>query len=312
MTPLRLIILLPLLALVSGCNAVVLSPAGDVAAQQRDILLLATWLMLLVVVPVMVLTAWFAWHYRQSNRKAEYTPDWHHSTYLELAVWAAPLLVVICLGAVTWKSTHLLDPYRPLDRIAADQPVPADATPLEVDVVALDWKWLFIYPDYNVAAVNELAAPLDRPIHFRLTAATVMNTFYVPALAGQVYAMPGMETVLNAVINEPGDFKGFSANYSGAGFSGMRFVFHGQSQTDFDAWIAKLHAAETVLDRPAYLALAAPSENVPVTYYHNVDADLFQAIVEHCAEPGQLCRSTLALIDGEAPCAPTTTASSDL
>ncbi|KZX82750.1 cytochrome ubiquinol oxidase subunit II, partial [Alcanivorax sp. HI0013] len=203
-------------ALLSGCDAVVMSPSGDVAVQQRDLLVWSTILMLLVIVPVIVLTLWFAWRYRASNTEATYKPDWTHSTVLELVIWAVPLLIIIALGAMTWVYTHKLDPYRPLDRIDASTPVPADLEPLTVEVVALDWKWLFIYPEQGIATVNELAAPVDHPIRFKITASTMMNSFFIPAMAGQIYAMAGMETKLHGVINEPGVYQGFSANYSGA------------------------------------------------------------------------------------------------
>jgi len=300
---LRPIALLSLVLLVGGCDAVVLDPSGDVAAQQRDILLLATFLMLLIVVPVMALTAWIAWAYRRSNKDAQYAPDWSHSTHLELAIWAAPLLIVICLGAVTWKTTHLLDPYRVLDRIAPGQVATKDVPPLRIDVVALDWKWLFIYPDLGIATVNEAAAPVERAITFKLTSSTVMNSFYVPALAGQVYAMPAMETELHAVVNRPGAFKGFSANYSGAGFSGMRFTFHGLSDADFDHWVEAVRAAPESLDKATYLELVQPSENNPVHHYGSIDDGLYDAILDRCVEPGSICRSTLAALDsGSATC----------
>jgi cytochrome o ubiquinol oxidase subunit II len=251
---------LPLLAsLLSGCNAVVLSPSGDVAAQQRDLILVATVLMLLIVVPVMVLTGLFAWHYRHSNAKATYAPEWSHSTQLELVIWSAPLLIIIALGAVTWISTHTLDPFRKITRIDADRPVAANVKPLRVQVVALDWKWLFIYPDYGIASVNELAAPVDVPVQFDITSSTVMNAFYVPALAGMIYAMPAMQTQLHAVINVPGDYEGFSANYSGAGFSGMRFTFKGLSPADFEQWVVGVRRDSAVLSREVYQQLEKPS-----------------------------------------------------
>src|SRR5262249_44181309 len=230
---LKILALLPLAASLSGCDFVVLAPAGDIAAQQRDLVVISTVLMLLIVVPVMALTALFAWRYRQSNAAARYEPEWDHSTKLELVIWSAPLLIIVCLGALTWMGTHLLDPYRSISRIATDRPVDTARAPLAVDVVALDWKWLFIYPDYGIATVNELAAPVDRPIDFHITASSVMNSFYIPALAGQIYAMPGMETSLHAVINKEGTYRGFSANYSGAGFSGMRFAFEGLTNDGF-------------------------------------------------------------------------------
>ncbi len=194
MTRFRLLALMLVAPLLGGCDLVVLNPAGDVALQQRDLVVISTVLMLLIIVPVMALTIYFAWRYKADKEPEDYDPDWNHSTYLELVIWAAPLLIIICLGAVTWMWTHLLAPYRPLDRVAQGQPVAADVRPLEVEVAALDWKWLFIYPEQGIATVNEMAAPVDRPIRFRLTATSVMNAFYVPALAGMIYAMPPSAT----------------------------------------------------------------------------------------------------------------------
>ncbi|TWT11402.1 ubiquinol oxidase subunit II [Reyranella sp. CPCC 100927] len=289
--------LLSLCAAVGGCNFVVLNPSGDVAAQQRDLIVISTGLMLLIIVPVMVLTGLFAWRYRHANTAARYEPDWDHSTHLELVIWAAPLLIIICLGALTWMGTHLLDPYRTLGRIDAGRPVPAAVKPLEVRVVALDWKWLFIYPDHGIATVNELAAPVDRPIHFRITSSSVMNSFYIPALAGQIYAMAGMETKLHAVINKPGVYPGFSANYSGAGFSGMRFAFHGMTAQAFDAWVAKAKAGGGALGRSDYLELERPSENEPARRYASVDPTLYKAILNMCVEPGKMCMGEMMSID---------------
>ncbi|WP_441774519.1 ubiquinol oxidase subunit II [Labrys sp. KB_33_2] len=296
----RLALALPLMGLLAGCNAVVLSPSGDIAAQQRDLLVFSTVLMLVIIIPVMALTVLFAWRYRQSNKAARYEPDWDHSTQLELVIWAAPLLIVIILGAITWTGTHLLDPYRPLERVAAGRPVTKEVKPLEVQVVALDWKWLFIYPEYGVASVNEMAAPVDRPINFKITASAVMNSFYVPALAGMIYAMPGMETKLHAVINAPGEYEGISSNYSGAGFSGMRFRFHGLDQAGFDQWVAKVRAGDAgALDRPAYLALEKPSQNVPVRHYSSVADDLYHAILNMCVDANKMCMDKMMSVDAQ-------------
>jgi cytochrome o ubiquinol oxidase subunit 2 len=273
----------------SGCNWVVMSPSGDIAAQQANLIVWATILMLIIVVPVIALTFWFAWRYRASNKKATYSPDWDHSTHLELVIWAAPLAIIIALGAMTWVSTHQLDPYRPLSRIDEGKPVPADMEPLVVEVVAMDWKWLFFYPEYDIASVNELAAPLDRPIQFKITSTTMMNSFFIPALAGQIYAMGGMETKLHAVINEVGVYGGFSANYSGAGFNGMRFKFHGLQDEDFDAWIARVKAQGENLTRPVYKELEKPSQNEPVRYYRSVMPGLYDKILNRCVDPGTLC-----------------------
>jgi cytochrome o ubiquinol oxidase subunit II len=281
--------LVPAAALFAGCSLlamhpagamVVLHPAGAVAAQQGHLIVVSTVLMLLVIVPVIALTLLFAWRYRKSNTRATYAPDWDHSTQLELVIWAVPLLIIIALGAVTWISTHTLDPYRPLQRLDAARPVAAGTQPLTVEVVALDWKWLFIYPQQGIAVVNELAAPVDVPITFKITASSVMNSFFIPALAGQIYAMPGMQTELHAVINRPGDYDGFSANYSGAGFSDMRFKFHGMSAGDFDHWVQAAKAGSRTLDRDGYQQLQQPSEHDPVRRYANVAAGLYDAVVD--------------------------------
>ncbi len=297
MRRLRPLLLLPLLALLPGCEAVVLSPAGDIAAQQRDLLVWSVYLMLIIIVPVMALIIFFAIKYRASNDEARYEPDWDHSTHLELVIWAAPLLIIICLGAITWSGTHLLDPYRPLDRIAKGQAVSAEVEPLHVNVVALDWKWLFIYPEYGIATVNELAAPVDRPIRFHITSSGVMNSFYIPALAGQIYAMPGMETKLHAVINRPGEYVGFSANYSGDGFSNMRFAFHGLDDAGFDQWVQTVRTSAGNLNREQYLELEKPSEKVPVIHYGAVEAGLFDAVINMCVEPGKMCMGEMMKID---------------
>ena len=193
------------------------------------------------------------------------------------------------LGLLTWISTHTLDPYRPLSRIDANRPIPESTKPMIVEVVAMDWKWLFIYPEQGIATVNELVAPIDRPIRFKITSQSVMNSFFIPALAGQIYAMPGMETKLNAVINKPGVYDGFSANYSGAGFSGMRFKFHGVSDGDFDKWVATTRAGGGALNRDDYLTLAQPSERDPVRRYSNVPVDLYKAILNRTIISDALC-----------------------
>ncbi|WP_448661486.1 ubiquinol oxidase subunit II [Sphingomonas sp. CJ20] len=294
----RIPLALALIPLLSSCNMVVLNPAGDVAQQQGNLVLISTAMMLLIIVPVMILTVLFAWRYRAANKAdVPYEPDWDHSTQLELVIWGAPLLIIICLGALTWVATHLLDPYRPLARTAPGQMVAAGVKPLEVDVVALDWKWLFIYPEYGIATVNELAAPTDRPIQFRISSSSVMNSFYIPALAGQIYAMPGMETKLHAVFNRPGTYEGFSANFSGAGFSHMRFRAHGVSAADFDAWVKQAKGAGGMLDRATYLALERPSEKEPVRRFAAIDPGLFDAVLNMCVEPGKMCMRDMMGID---------------
>ena len=285
-------------SLLAGCNAVLLHPEGDVALQQRDLIYISTGLMLLIIIPVIALTLIFAWRYRASNKDATYRPEWNHSTALELVIWSAPLLIIMALGALTWVSTHKLDPYRPLDRLAEGRPVLPGNRPLVVDVVALDWKWLFIYPEQGIATVNELAAPIDRPIEFKITATSVMNSFFIPSLAGQIYAMPGMETTLHAVMNKVGVYKGFSSNFSGDGFSGMHFQFHGMTSADFDSWVQQARKSSDSLSHDAYQHVALPSENDPVHLYSSVAPDLFDDIVNQCIVPGPSCMKSMKGMKG--------------
>jgi cytochrome o ubiquinol oxidase subunit 2 len=286
-----------LAGVLAGCKAVVLGPSGYVALQQRNLIIESTVLMLLIIVPVIALTLIFARRYREGNTEAVYDPEWHHSTQLEVVIWSAPLAIIIALGAITWLSTHTLDPYRPLTQINGSHPVPQGVKPLNVEVVSLDWKWLFIYPDQGIATVNELAAPVNVPIAFKLTSATVWNSFFIPALAGQIYAMAGMQTQLQAVINKPGEYQGFSAQYSGSGFSRMNFAFRGLSQQDFDQWVAKAKASGSALDRATYMKLQEPSEQVPVHYYSSVENGLYNAVLNMCVTPGKMCVSEMHHID---------------
>lgn len=291
----KLVTVSGLLIGLAGCNAVLLSPSGDMAVRQRDLIIIATCLMMLIIVPVITMTLVFAFRYRETNKEATYNPDWDHSTTLELGIWAAPLLIIIALGAVTWVSTHQLDPYRPLTFIDDKRAVTPDTKPLVVEVVAMDWKWLFLYPEQGIATVNEMAAPVDRPIAFKITATSVMNTFFVPSLAGMVYAMPGMETKLHAVINKAGVYDGLSANYSGEGFSHMRFKFHGLSDGDFDKWVQQVKSGGTALSKDAYVKLAEPSERVPVQRYASVEPDLYKQILNRCVLGGTCMADTMAL-----------------
>ena len=283
----------PLIALLAACNRAVLDPAGDVARQQRDIIYISTGLMLLIIVPVMILIVVFAWRYRQ-GKGGTYDPEFDHSTSLELVIWSAPLLIIIMLGALTWSSTHLLDPFRPLDRIAADQEASAPReAPLLVQVVSLDWKWLFIYPEQGIATVNELVLPVNRQVRFDITSSNMMNTFYAPTMAGMIYAMPGMQSTLHAVLNRPVESEGFSANYSGAGFSKMRFRIRGVDDAAFARWVASARGSGRPLDTASYNNLTRPSEGVAPILFSAAQPDLFQRIVERCVEPGTPCMSQI-------------------
>lgn len=298
---LALLGLVGLTGLLSGCERAVLNPAGDVALQQRNLIYVSTGIMLLVVVPVIIMVIWFAWKYRASNKGANFDPKFHHSTALELGIWSIPLLIIITIGAMTWSSTHLLDPFRRLDRIAAGQPTDPDQAPMVVQVVSMDWKWLFIYPEQNIATVNELVLPVNREVRFDITSTNMMNTFYAPTLAGMIYAMPGMRSQLHAVLNRPGEYEGFSANYSGAGFSHMRFELRGVDQSGFDQWVRQVQATGTPLSTPGYLALEAPTERHPIVLYSSAPSGLFERVVNRCVAPGTTCISDHMSHAGYAP-----------
>lgn len=259
---------LPLL--LAGCNLTVLDPKGMIAAEEKTLILVATGLMLLVVIPVIVLTLVFAWKYRASNTKARYEPDWSHSNAIEAVVWLIPCLIIIVLGVITYKSTHALDPYKPIE---------SDVKPITVEAVSLDWKWLFIYPELGIASVNQLAIPVGTPVNFRITSDSVMNSFFIPQLGGQVYAMAGMQTRLHLIADEPGNYAGTSANFSGRGFSDMKFRTLAEPREQFDAWVQKVKASPDRLDATVYGTVAQPSEKAPVRYFSSVDPRLFHNII---------------------------------
>ncbi|RBP05042.1 cytochrome bo3 quinol oxidase subunit 2 [Roseiarcus fermentans] len=265
----------------AGCGGV-LDPAGPVGAAQKLILIDSVAIMLAIVLPVIALIAGVAFWFRASNRRAFYWPEWEFSGHLELIVWAIPLLVVVVLGGVAWFGSHDLDPYKPL---------PGKEKPVEVQVVALDWKWLFLFPDEGVASVNELAVPVGRPIHFTLTSSGPMNSFFVPRLGSQIYAMAGMASQLWLQADEPGDYPGFSANFSGRGFPDMRFQVKALPADGYAGWIAAAKAAPAVLDRAEYEKLVKPSEAVKPAVWRSADPNLFRAIVEGTApQPSPLIR----------------------
>ncbi|MGE8658080.1 MAG: ubiquinol oxidase subunit II [Achromobacter sp.] len=256
--------------LLGGCNMEILSPKGDIGAQEKTLLFTATGLMLLVVIPVIIMVLTFAWKYRASNTKAEYQPKWAHSTAIEIVVWTIPCIIVATLAVITWRSTHALDPYKPLV---------SEHKPVTIEVVSLDWKWLFIYPEYDIATVNEIAFPVDVPVNFRITSASVMNSFFIPQLGSQIYSMAGMETKLHLNAREPGTYAGISANYSGAGFSGMRFKAIATSQEGFDDWVKQAKASGTALTPAVYQELTKRSEHNPVARYASVPPSMFDYIL---------------------------------
>jgi cytochrome o ubiquinol oxidase subunit 2 len=271
-------LLVPALALfLGGCSLDVLNPKGLIGIDEKHLIAISTWAMLIVVVPVILLTLVFAWRYRASNINADYQPKWSHSTVLEVVVWTVPSLIILFLAVITWTTTHQLDPYKP---------IASDTKPMDVEVVSLDWKWLFIYPELGIASVNQLAMPVGTPVDFHITSDTVMNSFFIPQLGSQVYAMAGMETQLHLVADDAGDYAGLSANFSGPGFSDMKFRTLAMPQAQFEQWVQKVRAAPAHLDATTYKELAAPSEANPVAYFSQVETGLFHSITtEHNARP---------------------------
>ncbi|MCM2973618.1 ubiquinol oxidase subunit II [Larsenimonas suaedae] len=257
--------------LLSGCDAALMDPKGPIGEQQKTLIITAIVLMLIVVIPAIAMTFIFAWKYRASNKDATYSPNWSHSNKIEAVVWGIPCVIILVLAIITWKTSHSLDPFKPLDH---------EKAPLNVRVVALDWKWLFIYPEQQIATVNEVAFPVDRPVHFQITSDTVMNSFFIPRLGSQIYAMAGMETDLHLLASEPGDYYGFSAQYSGAGFSGMDFTAHAYSDDQFGSWVDRVKQSSKQLDQATYDQLAKPSEDAPVEYYSTVMPNLFASIIQ--------------------------------
>lgn len=258
--------------MLSGCDNALLNPKGQVALEQRSLILTAFGLMLIVVIPAVLMALVFAWKYRASNTNAKYSPNWSHSNKVEAVVWTVPILIILFLGVLTWKSTHSLEPSRPLV---------SNVKPIEIDVVALDWKWLFIYPEQGIATVNQIAFPANTPVNFKITSNTVMNSFFIPTLGSQIYAMAGMQTKLHLIANEAGTFDGISANFSGRGFSGMKFkAIATPDQASFDQWVAKAKTSSgQMMTMDDFEKLATPSENNPVEFFSTANPELFKKVI---------------------------------
>jgi len=261
----------------AACQPAVLDPQGTVGIAEKTILIDSLAIMLAIVVPTIAATLAFAWWFRASNTRAIYLPNFEYSGRLELIVWSIPLLTIILLGGVAWIGAHDLDPAKPL---ASKTP------PLEVQVVSLDWKWLFIYPGQRVASVNQLVVPAGVPLHFSLTSASVMNAFFIPQLGSMIYTMNGMTTQLNLRADGPGTFQGLSSHYSGDGFSGMHFEVRAVPPEQFDAWIEDTRKTGPALDPARYAELAKQSMNTSPFTFRAADPALFQQIVTQQLPPG--------------------------
>lgn len=251
-------------------NIDVLNPQGEIASKERDLLLFTTLLSLAVVVPVFFMLALFSWKFREGNKKAKYTPDWDSNKILETIWWGIPFVIILVLSIVTWNSSHALDPSKPLV---------SDVQPVTVQVVALQWKWLFIYPEQQIASVNLVQFPVMTPVNFIVTSDAPMNSFWIPSLGGQIYAMSGMSTKLHLIANNTGDFKGSSANISGEGFADMNFVARSSSAADFQTWVEKVRASSSSLDYSSYEKLAKPGVEAAPSYYALDNANLYDTIV---------------------------------
>ncbi|MEO6536893.1 MAG: COX aromatic rich motif-containing protein [Candidatus Paceibacterota bacterium] len=261
------------LAQVHGANLAVLYPQGFIGTEERDVIVITALLSSVVVIPVFCLLFWFAWRYRATSSKTEtrHRPGWDHNDWvIETVWWVIPTLIIIILSFIALKSAHDLDPYKPIEN--GEQTI-------TVQVVALNWKWLFIYPEQGIATVNMLEFPEHTPVHFVLTADAPMNSFWIPKLGGQIMVMPGMQTQLNLSADTTGTYNGVSANISGRGFAGMSFVANSVSKEDFDAWVASVKETSEPLTQQTYTELAAPSEWVPAKTYSAVADGLFNAII---------------------------------
>ncbi|UEC01726.1 ubiquinol oxidase subunit II [Burkholderia vietnamiensis] len=280
------------LSQLSGCSWVLFNSRGSVGLAERDLIITCIGLMLFVVIPAIVLTFVFAWKYRASNLAAKYTPDWAHSTRIEVVVWGVPLIIIVILAAIVWKSTHELDPYKPLD-VAGE--------PINVEVIATDWKWIFIYPDLGIATINELTFPENRQVAFSITSNSTMNTFFIPQLGGQVYAMAGMRTKLHLLANQVGEYRGMSGNYSGAGFSDMKFVARATTEKDFERWVAQVRSEAPVpLDFDAFLKIAKPSTRNGVVHFAQVEPGLFKKVIDQFIDSGRTAPRQAAALAADA------------
>jgi cytochrome o ubiquinol oxidase subunit II len=266
------ILILPLCA----CNRGILDPVGPIAAQEKQLLINSTAIMLAIIIPTMIATIGVAWWFRRGNTKAEYQPDWEYSGAIEMVVWSIPALTIMLLGGIAWIGSHDLEPSKSL---------PSTRPPLKVDVVSLDWKWLFIYPDQGVATVNQLVVPAGTPVSFRLTSATVWNAFFVPQMGSMIYTMPRMTTRLNLQADKPGVYPGLSSHFSGDGFPGMQFQVQALPPDQFAIWAQGAHGSALKLDGPGYAQLSKPSSYVKPITYGAVAPGLFDSIVANRAPP---------------------------
>jgi len=264
----------------------VLNPQGVIAQKERNLIVLTTLMSLIIVIPVFVMTFYFAWKYREGNKKSKYQPDWDHNAVAETVWWAIPAIMILILAGITWHTSHELDPFKPIN---------SSTRPLTIQVVALDWKWLFIYPEEQIASVNYVQFPQKTPLKFEITADAPMNSFWIPKLGGQIYAMSGMSTHLNLMADNTGVYRGSSANISGRGFAGMHFTARSSTAPDFQRWVDQVRQSSEILTPAEYARLARPSENTPPNVYSSVDQHLYDTIVMKYMMPTTTPRQSVGL-----------------
>lgn len=266
-------------------NIPVLEPKGQVGAQELHLIVIGLLLSVIVVVPVFTMLFMFSWKYRESNKKAKYQPDFEHSRKLETVWWAIPSAIIVVLSVITWRSSHALDPYKPLS---------SKTKAMTIQVVALDWRWLFIYPEQGIATVNFVEFPVNTPVNFKITSDAPMNSFWIPQLGGQIYAMPGMSTQLYLMASKAGNYDGRSANISGSGFANMQFTAEATSQNSFNRWLEIAKRSPLKLTQSSYNQLAKPIQSSSVYFYASVSPNLYASIINKYMAPGGSIKGELS------------------
>lgn len=272
--------------LLTACHSVLLDTKGPIAFDEKRILIISVLLMLTIVVPVIFMTLLFAWRYRASNTKSTYAPNWDNNVLIEIVCWGIPIIIIAILGTITWRSSHSLDPYKPID---------STVKPITIQVVSLEWRWLFIYPEQQIATIDYLQIPVNVPIHFVITAEGPMNSFQIPELGGQIYAMAGMQSQLYYLASETGDFRGISANFNGEGFSSMKFMAKATSLEAFNQWISTVKQSRNPLTITAYQTVSKPNLNNNIQYFSSVSDGLFlDVVMKYMLPMSKLCSTTVS------------------
>lgn len=268
-------LLLGIIMLCCGCNQMpLLNPKGPIGESERFLIIVSFALMLIVVIPVIIMSLWFPWKYRAGNIKANHDPQWNSSRIVEVLVWSVPTIIVLTIAILVWIYTHKLDPYKPID---------ARVKPVNIEAISLDWKWLFIYPEEHIAVINQICFPVNVPLSFRITSATVMTSLFIPQLGSQIYAMAGMQTRLNLLASEPGVFDGQNQQFSGAGYSDMQFKAIATSRQEFDAWVIKARLSQDTLSMNRFHQIEKPTIADAVSFFGAIEPCLFNSIIQSYA-----------------------------